>query len=1072
MLIVMLATSMDLSVFARSDVEDTVYTSSSVSASQGMEETDSSQNSIAIPDTDVELSDEITRTYEGRNYRATFSVTSTWKSGVNVDVVIENTGSETIHDWYLSFDCYDEILNIWNATVYSHSGGNYIVKNAVWNEDINVGSSVHFGYTGKLPFKGLPEEAELKGSIGDIRNDKYTVNYRVDNDWGDGYTACIDVTNNTDKVIEDWLLEFDFDREITGIWKAVIESHYDNHYIIRNAGYETDIAPGATISFGFMGNGGSADDVPIGFRLRSYKVRKIIDVNLDTDKDGAEDYLEEYFGTDINSEDTDKDGLPDFVELYTFVLDPLKKDSDDNGVFDGDEDSDGDGLINIKEVEEGSSILETDSDYDGLNDYEEYAVYKTSLINSDTDGDELSDYKEVQYGTNPLVFDKLFNIDVKSDEADTVKASVEIELDGAAAESLQVRRFDNDFLFPINMPGYIGGAYDFSVEGSFDTATISFEFDSALLSDSSFDPVIYYFNENEQLLEELPTVVNGNVASATVTHFSKYILINRTVFAKSFEWEDVWSTSAYTGVDVILVIDDSGSMDDNDPNDERLEVAKTLIDKLPQGSSIGLVRFTDATNKLTKVLTYDKDEAKSYITSKKFKSDGGTHMYNAIEKAIPLFTTTDDSRMKMMVVITDGKTTDTKKHDKIVKKASEQSIKIYTVGLGAETTYFEQYLKPLANNTAGKFYLASQASELGAIYDDINKSIDVLMDSDGDGLSDYYEENMVMFNGVKLQLDKDNPDTDNDELDDGEEVIEVKCETDAEGHLVIRKKLISNPLMEDTDEDGLSDCDEIKVSSTNPLIADTDFDGLIDGFEENEGFDPLSIDGDNDSLLDSIEYLLGTDPRVADPNWLDYRWDFVKGFVAGDFIKEPDSIATVAGQILSSIIPWVDVRDIVGCLRNQDYLFAGINAIALIPAIGDVADAAGTITKYIVKNIDNVDGVAKTVRLFRIANNISPDIVNHLAKSDEIASVFIAVNKADNGCMTRASKEIVMEVAEKAGKSSKLIKSSNAIKGLKDSVAIGKGTWLEGWCKRGKIIDEILNGHKSGKGILKGTPAW
>lgn len=50
------------------------------------------------------------------------------------------------------------------------------------------------------------------------------------------------------------------------------------------------------------------------------------------------------------------------------------------------------------------------------------------------------------------------------------------------------------------------------------------------------------------------------------------------------------------------------------------------------------------------------------------------------------------------------------------------------------------------------------------------------------------------------------------------------------------------------------------------------------------------------------------------------------------------------------------------------------------------------------------------------------------------------------------------------------IKSSNAIEGLKDSVAIGKGTWLEGWCKRGKIIDEILNGHKSGKGILKGTP--
>ena len=35
-----------------------------------------------------------------------------------------------------------------------------------------------------------------------------------------------------------------------------------------------------------------------------------------------------------------------------------------------------------------------------------------------------------------------------------------------------------------------------------------------------------------------------------------------------------------------------------------------------------------------------------------------------------------------------------------------------------------------------------------------NKKIDIETDSDGDGIADYYEDNMVMFNGVTIKLDK------------------------------------------------------------------------------------------------------------------------------------------------------------------------------------------------------------------------------------------------------------------------------------------------------------------------------
>ena len=48
---------------------------------------------------------------------------------------------------------------------------------------------------------------------------------------------------------------------------------------------------------------------------------------------------------------------------------------------------------------------ETDTDVDGLKDYQELIIHKTNRENSDTDGDKMPDGWEVQYGLNPLVDD-------------------------------------------------------------------------------------------------------------------------------------------------------------------------------------------------------------------------------------------------------------------------------------------------------------------------------------------------------------------------------------------------------------------------------------------------------------------------------------------------------------------------------------------------------------------------------------------------------------------------------------------------------------------------------------------
>ena len=163
------------------------------------------------------------------------------------------------------------------------------------------------------------------------------------------------------------------------------------------------------------------------------------------------------------------------------------------------------------------------------------------------------------------------------------------------------------------------------------------------------------------------------------------------------------------------VIDDSGSMSSNDRSNQRLSVAQDLVDNLPQNSKVGVVKFASSTSILTSSLTNNKELAKSFLTTSYFSSYGGTYMYSAINRAFSLFESTDDKILKMMVVLSDGVTSDTSMHSSVVTSANSKKVKIYTVGLGTSTSYFTNYLKPLANNTAGAFYLSSDASKLDDI---------------------------------------------------------------------------------------------------------------------------------------------------------------------------------------------------------------------------------------------------------------------------------------------------------------------------------------------------------------------
>lgn len=116
------------------------------------------------------------------------------------------------------------------------------------------------------------------------------------------------------------------------------------------------------------------------------------------------------------------------------------------------------------------------------------------------------------------------------------------------------------------------------------------------------------------------------------------------------------------------------------------------------------------------------------------------------------------------------------------------------------------------------------------------------VDRDGDGLSDVLEK--------KYGTDPGDPDTDNDGLSDGEEV----------------SRYGTSPVDRDSDGDGLGDGDEVRVYGTDPTDADSDDDGLKDGEEVSSyGTDPRSPDTDGDGLTDKEEVInYNTDPRLPD----------------------------------------------------------------------------------------------------------------------------------------------------------------------------------------------------------------
>jgi hypothetical protein len=128
---------------------------------------------------------------------ATFALTSDWGTGFGGQVTIANTGSTPVTNWSLSFNWDRSITQIWDGTISSHVGNQYMITNAGWNATIAPGGTVAFGFDGTAGNVGsdVPTNYALDGvPLGASTPPGLSINNVTVNDGTAGATAAFTVS--------------------------------------------------------------------------------------------------------------------------------------------------------------------------------------------------------------------------------------------------------------------------------------------------------------------------------------------------------------------------------------------------------------------------------------------------------------------------------------------------------------------------------------------------------------------------------------------------------------------------------------------------------------------------------------------------------------------------------------------------------------------------------------------------------------------------------------------------------------------------------------------------------------
>ncbi|BBM04122.1 hypothetical protein GL2_41960 [Microbulbifer sp. GL-2] len=663
-----------------------------------------------------------------------------------------------------------------------------------------------------------------------------------------------------------------------------------------------------------------------------------LDALKDSDADGLNNLEEFLAGSSPLMADTDQDGLSDFDEVTTYFTNPSNSDTDDDGMPDGwevlfglnpldasdaDSDLDNDTFSNLVEYLLGSDPTvelslpsPIDEFYFSFEDQELPDGWvpqgSPQIVTQSASDGVVSLFAEGSWGisTTNYFLPVELSLQARTTCYSIYDAELVIELNGEKLLGVSVSQTSWEKISVPIAEGY--HTLDVRIESSANDCGILIDelkgvslptiFEAGASGISIFENQLYLLDVDGREIKsfDIPDPKDGNYAYAQDTVIlddGRVAIFNGTfepylsVYTpESNLWEHYpapgWSIRSYGGIDAV---------------GEKVFVTNQSTSGSP---SQGYVKFDLASGSVSFVdgdsfidLTVGEDGhlyALSGSQISKFNPESGVLLSN-----IPI-------EASQAIAVDEA--------GNIFSATWNGEIHQFTAGGVLQKTLFVgQTFNDLNIRSNGELVAATAWDGLYSVTADLSsftkldargKFVDVIpdFDSDSDGLPDWWEYGFGLDpknvadagsdldgDGLSALLEytfgthADNPDTDNDGVNDGDELLiygsnPFVADTDADGLSdAAEVELGTSLLAQDSDNDGLTDFTEVKELGSNPLLEDTDSDGMGDMYEFEYGLDLLADDSvgdiDADGLTNLQEYALGSSPIDIDTDG-DFLSDF------------------------------------------------------------------------------------------------------------------------------------------------------------------------------------------------------
>jgi Ca-activated chloride channel family protein len=162
---------------------------------------------------------------------------------------------------------------------------------------------------------------------------------------------------------------------------------------------------------------------------------------------------------------------------------------------------------------------------------------------------------------------------------------------------------------------------------------------------------------------------------------------------------------------VLLVLDTSGSMNDEGRLDRAKEGLEVFMRQVGKQDRVGLTVFNDKIRPLIAITPFPQSEPRLRETLKDLFADGGTAFYDAAAEGFETVRSLNDQeRINAVVLLTDGEDTDSQRNHQDAVAAvkaqgdSENRVRVFTIAYSAGAAGAREQLAEIAAASGGQSY--------------------------------------------------------------------------------------------------------------------------------------------------------------------------------------------------------------------------------------------------------------------------------------------------------------------------------------------------------------------------------